>query len=478
MTRSPSALLRDYCRPWTALILSTLLFAGLLTPLPAHAAPTMNEMEPNEKTSTAQKVDLGTTVLGSFGGRHQLQDVYRFVNPKAGRLEIDLRFDDGLGTEGFLVLDVLNAEGVRIYQLRVLPSEYNGSVLRSRAFFVASGTFYVSLYAYQDVWEGEKYTLKSSVAPATAETEPNQSTATADVIALGRMTLGAALPSGYTRSTDDDYYRLPLSKQTTIQTDFRFVCNLGTSVLYRIRLLDNGGRTLLDGRLTGADCAGNSVRAKRITAPAGNLYVYIYSSEAGGLAMGKQYSLKVSEASPFFDVKPGVEHYDAMVWMKEQGISTGWADGTYRPLSPVNRDAMAAFLYRHAGSPTVTLPKTSPFRDVRPTDQHYKAIIWAYQKGITTGWTTARGREFRPVQPIARDAMAAFLFRYAGSPSYSMPSGRCFIDVKRSQLFAKEMCWMRAKGVSTGWSDGTYRPLESVKRDAMAAFLYRYATTR
>lgn len=33
---------------------------------------------------------------------------------------------------------------------------------------------------------------------------------------------------------------------------------------------------------------------------------------------------------------------------------------------------------------------------------------------------------------------------------------------------------MKSGGIYTGWSDGTYRPLQSVKRDAMAAFLQRY----
>ncbi len=183
-------------------------------------------------------------------------------------------------------------------------------------------------------------------------------------------------------------------------------------------------------------------------------------------------------ASPFLDVTPGVEHYHAMVWMSTSGLSEGWqvpGGYEYRPLAPVNRDAMAAFLYRQAGSPAVTLPATSPFTDMKPQQEHYTAVIWAYQQGITTGWRMADGtRQFRPVQPIARDAMAAFLYRFAGEPAYPMPSGSCFGDVSRSQLYAKEMCWMKSEGISQGWADGTYRPLEPVKRDAMAAFLQRY----
>nr|WP_275451229.1 S-layer homology domain-containing protein [Arthrobacter sp. H14] len=36
-----------------------------------------------------------------------------------------------------------------------------------------------------------------------------------------------------------------------------------------------------------------------------------------------------------------------MMWAAGAGITTGWPDGTYRPLEPINRDAMAAFLYRY-----------------------------------------------------------------------------------------------------------------------------------
>ena len=181
--------------------------------------------------------------------------------------------------------------------------------------------------------------------------------------------------------------------------------------------------------------------------------------------------------TPFIDVKPGVEHYDSMMWMYDAEVSTGWQTPKgpeCRALSPVNRDAMAAFLYRQAGSPRVTLPAKSPFTDMKPSQEHYTAVIWAYQEAITTGWKMPNGtRQFRPVEPIARDAMAAFLYRFSGSPGYTQPAG-CFTDVPRSIMIAKEMCWMKSGGISTGWSDGAYRPLQSVKRDAMAAFLQRY----
>ncbi|MFC7457015.1 5'-nucleotidase C-terminal domain-containing protein [Brachybacterium sp. GCM10030267] len=175
----------------------------------------------------------------------------------------------------------------------------------------------------------------------------------------------------------------------------------------------------------------------------------------------------------FSDVPPSNMFYDEIMWMANEGYSTGWDDGTFRPLEPVNRDAMAAFLYRMAGSPEVDHPRSEPFTDVEKGDEHYDAIMWAYQQGITTGWSD---RTFRPTQPIARDAMAAFVYRYAGSPEVEAPTSPVFSDVPASTMYAKEIAWMESEGITTGWPDGTYRPLNPTNRDATAAFLYRMNT--
>ena len=95
------------------------------------------------------------------------------------------------------------------------------------------------------------------------------------------------------------------------------------------------------------------------------------------------------------------------------------APGTfkYRPVSPINRDAMAAFLYRLAGAPAFT-PTTQSFGDVPPGTQFYAEIEWLATTGISTGWGVGDQREYRPLQPINRDAMAAFLYRFVmGGPT-------------------------------------------------------------
>src|SRR5699024_5492099 len=78
---------------------------------------------------------------------------------------------------------------------------------------------------------------------------------------------------------------------------------------------------------------------------------------------------------PFTDMGPGDEHYESVLWAHSHGIVRGWKEpdgtSTFRPLQPVQRDAMAAFLYRLAGSPEVDLPRSEPFRDVRKGQEHY-----------------------------------------------------------------------------------------------------------
>ncbi|MBP2216009.1 S-layer homology domain-containing protein [Arthrobacter sp. CAN_C5] len=73
--------------------------------------------------------------------------------------------------------------------------------------------------------------------------------------------------------------------------------------------------------------------------------------------------------------------------------------------------------------------------------------------------------------------MDAFLYRSAGAPAYKPAATSPFADVSSKQLFYKEMSWLASRGVSTGWAERngtrTYRALQAVNRDAMAAVIYR-----
>src|SRR5690554_3296403 len=125
-------------------------------------------------------------------------------------------------------------------------------------------------------------------------------------------------------------------------------------------------------------------------------------------------------ASGFSDVSQNSQFAKEIQWLANEGISTGYADGTFRPFGAITRDAMAAFMYRLAGKPSFTAPKHSPFSDVTPSTQFYKEITWLASTGVSTGWT--KDNTFRPYEPVSRDAMAAFMYRLAGKPAFTAPT--------------------------------------------------------
>ena len=174
---------------------------------------------------------------------------------------------------------------------------------------------------------------------------------------------------------------------------------------------------------------------------------------------------------PFSDV-PATRAFAAEIaWLAGSGITSGFSDGTFRPLGTVNRDAMAAFLYRFAGRPSFTPPGTSPFIDISPSTPFYKEITWLASTGITGGFSDGT---FRPQGTVNRDAMAAFLYRFAGRPDFTPPTVSPFSDISPSSPFYKEVTWLATTGVTGGFSDGTFRAGQAVNRDAMAAFLFRF----
>ena len=92
-------------------------------------------------------------------------------------------------------------------------------------------------------------------------------------------------------------------------------------------------------------------------------------------------------------------------------------------------------------------------------------------------------REYRGMSSVIRQDMAAFLYRWAGSPEYTPSNADMhrFRDVDGATPHAKEIWWLASTGISEGWlePDGsrTFRGMSPVTRQDMAAFLYRLAGT-
>jgi len=210
--------------------------------------------------------------------------------------------------------------------------------------------------------------------------------------------------------------------------------------------------------------AGHGIYAPGVTDGGGNL-----ATANGSTPPCVGVNCVDESAEPTFpDVPAGHAFHDEIAWMVNERITTGFDDGTFRPTAPVSRQAMAAFLYRQAGEPAVSVD--AGFTDV-PTDHPFHdEIAWMVNEGITTGFNDGT---FRPTAPVSRQAMAAFLYRQAGEPAVSVDAG--FTDVPTDHPFHDEIAWMVNEGITTGLNDGTFRSTQAVTRQAAAAFLYRAA---
>ena len=196
----------------------------------------------------------------------------------------------------------------------------------------------------------------------------------------------------------------------------------------------------------------------------------LYNGALVGIASNRTLNMTWGGADLFTDVTSANTFKAEIEWMSNLGISTGYGDGTFQPTANVSRQAMAAFMYRFAGSPAFTPPVSSPFNDVATGSTFYKEITWLADQGISTGYGDGG---FHPTANVSRQAMSAFMYRLAGSPAFLPPVTSPFNDVGTGASFYLEITWMADQAISAGYGDGGYHPAANVSRQAMAAFMYR-----
>ena len=172
--------------------------------------------------------------------------------------------------------------------------------------------------------------------------------------------------------------------------------------------------------------------------------------------------------APFTDVSNTHPFCLEIKWMKDNTISTGFGDGSYKPTQGVTRQAMSSFMARLDGASTPACT-TPPFSDVPIGHAFCKEIKWMKDAGISTGFPDGT---YRPADNVTRQAMSAFMARLAGATTPECASAP-FSDVPADHQFCEEIKWMKDNLISTGFSDGTYRPTAVVTRQAMSAFMFR-----
>ena len=157
-------------------------------------------------------------------------------------------------------------------------------------------------------------------------------------------------------------------------------------------------------------------------------------------------------------------------YLTAKGVVKGYANQTeFRPSNDCTRAQMVTFLYRLQGEPK-TKSNTCQFEDVKEKDYFYKPVIWAVEKGITTGVTK---KLFKPQDVCTRAQTVTFLWRMAGKPEPGK-NAKTFRDVNTKDYFYKATLWASDMKILAGLPDGTFNPKGKCLRRQMVTFLYKY----
>lgn len=95
----------------------------------------------------------------------------------------------------------------------------------------------------------------------------------------------------------------------------------------------------------------------------------------------------VEESMNYTDVAVDAKYADAIRWATHEQFISGYADDTFRPENPVNREQFVTILWRYAGRPMLMdYTGLAQFPDVEKVSSFaQQAMMWAHQKG----WLTA-----------------------------------------------------------------------------------------
>ena len=171
--------------------------------------------------------------------------------------------------------------------------------------------------------------------------------------------------------------------------------------------------------------------------------------------------------NPFVDVPAGSFYYDAVLWAVEKGVTTGTSATTFEPDGSCTRAQAVTFLWRVAGCPA---PKSAamPFTDVKAGSFYYDAVLWAVENGITKGTSETT---FEPEADCTRAQIVTLIWRAQKTPAAGTDNP--FNDVKAGSFYETAVLWAVKAGVTKGTSAVTFEPEGICTRAQIVTLIWR-----
>ncbi len=168
----------------------------------------------------------------------------------------------------------------------------------------------------------------------------------------------------------------------------------------------------------------------------------------------------------------GTVEHDAIEWAvthKPYAVTAGTSETTFSPDMIVTRAQAMQFLWAAADKPEPT-QTTSPFTDVADDAWYTKAVLWAVEKGITSG---TGNNMFSPDRECSRSEILTFLWAAQNKPESTIDNP--YSDVADDAWYKTPALWAYEKGMEKG-EDGMFNATVACNRQTIVLYLYRYFT--
>jgi hypothetical protein len=181
------------------------------------------------------------------------------------------------------------------------------------------------------------------------------------------------------------------------------------------------------------------------------------------------WALGPTQAQTYSDVLPGSAFHDEIEALTAHGVVSGYADGTFKINANVTRGQLAKMIWKALtveGTPLVPAPgPTAIFTDVQAGSAFYAAIEYVAGRGFASGYFDGT---FRPSNSPTRGQMAKQVDLALGGPPGSPPATPTFSDLPKTDPFYPFVEDLVARGLISGFADGTFRPFNNVTRGQAA----------
>ena len=183
--------------------------------------------------------------------------------------------------------------------------------------------------------------------------------------------------------------------------------------------------------------------------------------------------VEINEGLPFVDVSSNAWYYDAVEYVYDNDLFEGMSAYIFGPNEPMNRGMLVTVLYRLEGEPRVN--GDNNFSDVGDNLWYSDAVVWANSHGIVEGYNGS----FRPLDNINREEMAAVMYRYAvykGLDVVTLEENLGgFVDGSEvSDWAVQSMNWAVGQGVLHGKGANNLDPQGIATRAEVAQILMNY----